>query len=472
MKSRISIFFLLITGLVNAQNLEWTYSIETAPWQKGKSIQPLKSGVDAVIDIDVSNQKAQYIDGFGGCFNEMGWDALMALSPQNRDNVIRNLFSPLQSNYSYCRMPIGASDYGLGFYSLNDIADDFNMVNFNIHRDRYILIPYIKAALQKNPDIKIFASPWCPPAWMKSNNHYAGNINDNGPDYNGMPKEKITETPTTAFKMERGYLKSYALYFTKFIKAYEKEGINIKAIHVQNEPCSNQVFPSCNWRSEDLTYFIANFLGPKFEEEKIKADIYFGTINRGDPAYTKIALDNNKAAKYIKGVGFQWDGKGAISTIHREYPHLKIMQTESECGNGSNDWAAAEYTWQLMNHYLSNGANVYAYWNMVLDDTGESMWKWKQNALISINKKSGNVTYNPEFYIMKHVSHFVSPGAFRLLTTAASEKANHLAFLNSDGKIVVVVVNKEDMEKTVHIQINGKTYPVPMKAKSFNTFSL
>ncbi|KAA6306216.1 hypothetical protein EZS27_042128, partial [termite gut metagenome] len=214
-------------GFVNAQNLEWIYSIEAAPWQKEKSIHPLKSEADAVIDINVSNQKAQYIDGFGGCFNEMGWDALMALSPQNRDNVIQNLFSPLQSNYTYCRMPIGASDYGLGFYSLNDVSDDFNMVNFNIHRDRYILSPYIKAALQKNPDMKIFASPWCLPAWMKSNNHYAGNTNGNGPDYNGMPEEKITETPTTAFKMERGYLKSYALYFTKFIKAYEKEGINI-----------------------------------------------------------------------------------------------------------------------------------------------------------------------------------------------------------------------------------------------------
>ncbi|NDV80579.1 glycoside hydrolase family 30 beta sandwich domain-containing protein [Bacteroides sp. 51] len=470
MKTRISIFFLLIAGYVSGQNLEWIYSVETSPWQKEKAIKPLKSVSDISIDIDVSDQKAQYIDGFGGCFNEMGWDALMTLTPQERDNVIQNLFSSSQSNYTYCRMPIGASDYGLGFYSLNDVADDFNMINFNIHRDRYILIPYIKAALQKNPDMKIFASPWCPPAWMKSNNHYAGNTNGNGTDYNGMPEEKITETPTTAFKMERGYLKSYALYFTKFIQAYEKEGINVEAIHVQNEPCSNQIFPSCNWRSEDLAYFISDFLGPKFEEEKIKSDIYFGTINRDNPNYTKTALDNDKAAKYIKGVGFQWAGKGAIPTIHKEYPQLKIMQTESECGNGANDWAAAEYTWGLINHYLNNGANVYAYWNMVLDDTGKSMWGWKQNALISINKETGKVTYNPEFYIMKHVSHFVSSGAYRLLTLA--EKNDHLAFINPDGKIIVVVVNKENTEKTIHIQINGKVYPVSMKAKSFNTFSI
>ncbi len=468
MRTRIIFCLLLIGGFVHAQTLEWTYTVASAPWQKGKVIKPLKAGFEGTIDIDVSDTKAQYIDGFGGCFNEMGWDALMTLTPQERDKVVQNLFSSQQSNYTYCRMPIGASDYGLGFYSLNDVADDFNMVNFNIHRDRYILIPYIKAALQVNPEMKIFASPWSPPAWMKTNNHYAGN-SCNGTDYNGLPEEKITETPTTAFRMERGYLKAYALYFTKFLRAYEKEGIPIEAIHVQNEPCSNQVFPSCNWRTEDLAYFISDFLGPKFEEEKIDADIYFGTINRDNPAYTKAALDNPKAAKYIKGVGFQWDGKGAIPTIHREYPDLKIMQTESECGNGANDWNAAEYTWGLIRHYMSNGANLYAYWNMVLDDTGVSMWGWKQNALISINKETGKVTYNPEYYVMKHVSHFVSPGAHRLLT---SGEIDHLAFRNADGRIAVVVANKDEVDKTLHLQIAGKVYPVEVKAKSFNTFSL
>jgi glucosylceramidase len=465
------IAFLFIAYSVHAQNVEWISTTENNPWQKEKpaNIKRVASSASTQVDIEISNEKAQYIDGFGGCFNEMGWDALMTLPSQERDKVFYNLFSAEQSNYSYCRIPIGASDYGLGFYSLNDVAEDFNMINFNIHRDRYILIPYIKSAQKVHPGLKIFASPWSPPAWMKTNNHYASNRQRNGTDYNGLPEEKITEAPGTAFKMERGYLRAYALYFTKFVQAYEKEGITIDALHVQNEPCSNQIFPSCNWRSEDLSYFISNFLGPKFETEKINTDIYFGTINTGNSAYVKTALENTRVSKYIKGIGLQWDGKRAISEIHRDYPDLKIMQTESECGNGSNDWAAAEYTWGLINHYMKNGANLYAYWNMVLDDTGNSMWGWKQNALVSINKTTGKVTYNPEYYIMKHLSHYVSPGAYYL---KSSESENHLAFINPDGKIVVIVVNKEDANKTIHISVQNQEFSIEMKAKSFNTLCI
>jgi glucosylceramidase len=452
MKLQIFICFLFVVYSLHAQNVEWISTTNDSPWQKEKTtnIKRVKHSASIPVDIEISNEKVQYIEGIGGCFNEMGWDAMMSLSPQQRDQVMNNLFSPEQSNYSYCRIPIGASDYGLGFYSLNDVAEDFNMINFNIHRDRYILIPYIKAAQKIHPELKIFASPWSPPAWMKTNNHYASNMYKNGTDYNGLPEEKITETPTTAFRMERGYLRAYALYFTKFIQAYEKEGITINALHVQNEPCSNQIFPSCNWRAEDLSYFIGEFLGPKFETEKINTDIYFGTINTGNIAYFKAALDNKHVAKYIQGIGLQWDGKRAIATLHQEYPQLKIMQTESECGNGSNNWEAAEYTWGLINHYMKNGANLYAYWNMILDDTGSSMWGWIQNSLISINKTTGKVRYNPEYYIMKHLSHYVSPGSYYL---KSSEGNDHLAFVNPDGKIIVVVVNKENANKTINISV-------------------
>jgi glucosylceramidase len=398
----------------------------------------------------------------------MGWDALASLPQQEKEQVIYNLFSREQSNYTYCRMPVGASDYGLGFYSLNDVADDYKMVNFNIHRDRYILIPYIKAARKVQPEMKLFASPWSPPAWMKSNNHYASNQYKDGKDYNGMATEKILEASTTAFRMERGILSAYALYFTKFVQAYEKEGIKIDAIHVQNEPCSPQIFPSCNWRAQDLTFFIGEFLGPKFEEEKIASDIYFGTINTRDVNYTKTCLENRKASKYVKGVGFQWDGKGAIQQIHREYPHLKMIQTESECGNGANDWNAAEYTWGLINHYMKNGANAYTYWNMILDETGSSMWGWVQNSLVSINKTTGTVTYNPEYYLMKHVSHYVHPGAYLLESSGGDD---HLAFVNPDGKIIVILVNKKDTPQTVRVGVKNQLYALEMKAHSFNTLT-
>ena len=305
---------------------------------------------------------------------------------------------------------------------------------------------------------------------MKTNNHYASNYDNGTVNRNGLPREKVLELPTTGFKMQPGYLDAYALYFTKFVQAYEKEGIKIEAVNIQNEPCSNHKFPSCNWRSEDLAYFIGKFLGPKFEKENIQTEIFFGTINRDNPQYTKTALDDPAASKYIKGVGFQWDGKGAIPTIHKEYPHLKMMHTEAECGNGSNDWGAAEHTWWQISHYMRNGARVFTYWNMILDQNGISPWGWKQNSLITINTENGDVTYHPEFYLMKHLCHYIVPGAYRLQTPDNQE--NILAFENPDGKITVMIVNRENQEKNISLSLKGKYLNLKVKSKSFNTINL
>jgi glucosylceramidase len=465
-KTIISILAILAAANPSyAQQVEWIYSTPEKQWQKGNKINPVnKTNEDS--DIKITNEKMQLIDGFGGCFNEMGWDALTSLPEKERNQVLENIFSPTEANFTINRMPMGASDYGLSFYSFNDVAEDFKMINFNIQRDRYILIPYIKAAQKLNPSFRIWASPWSPPAWMKTNNHYAGSMDEKGRDYNGLTREQANTEYATGFKMLKGYLEAYALYFAKFVKAYEAEGIKIEAVHVQNEPCSNQKFPSCKWRPEDLSYFIGEYLGPKFEAENIETEIFFGTINTRFPDYFRTALKDEKARKYIIGVGFQWSGKEAIPYIGKEYPGLKLIQTESECGNGNNDWGYAEYTWGLINHYLTNGANVYTYWNMVLDHTGLSTWGWRQNSMVSIEKATGKVIYNPEYYVMKHLSVYVTPGSYRLKT---NEQNNHLAFVNPDGKIVVIVVNKEEVEKNIKICNNNKQINLNMKAKSFNT---
>lgn len=469
-KRKIKMFFsglciaLSITN--NAQQVEWVASTSGNYWQKNTKISFEKEPAKKNADIVVSDEKLQQIDGFGGCFNEMGWDALQALAEKDRSQVMNELFSPAGANFIYNRMPIGASDYSLSYYSHNDVANDFGMINFNIDRDRYILIPYIKAAQYINPAVRIWASPWTPPAWMKANEHYAGTAGGKGRDKNGLTLELENTKNATGFKMLKGYLDAYALYFTRFVKAYAAEGIKIDAIHVQNEPCSNQKFPSCKWRAEDLAFFIGEFLGPKFASEGIDTKLFFGTINSGNPDYFRTALNDTTANKYIQGVGFQWSGKKSIPLIHKEYPNLKLIQTESECGNGSNDWKAAEYTWELIHHYLSNGAAAYVYWNMILDNTGFSNWGWKQNALISVNKQSHKVVFNPEFYIMKHVSNFVLPGAYLLKST---ESGDHLAFLNPNGKIVVVVINRDDKEKRLTINYKNRNIELNFKAKSFNT---
>ena len=364
---------------------------------------------------------------------------------------------------------MGANDFAMSFYSSADVAGDFNLVNFNIDRDRYILIPYIKAARQINPDLRIWASPWCPPPWMKTNNHYASAVRPSGEkDVNGLlPREAIAEF-STGFRMEEGYLKTYADYFARFIKAYEAEGLPLECIHVQNEPCSNQVFPSCKWRTEDLTFFLGHYLGPTFERENIKTDIYFGTINTSNPDYVRTALRDEQAAKYIKGVGFQWDGKKAIPTIHCEYPNLNLMQTETECGNGANSWDYAEYTWNLMKHYFSNGINSYHYWNMILPTPGISPWGWNQNSMVSIDKKQQTVKYNPEFYLMKHLGHFVQTGAYRLETP--SDK-NMLAFVNPDGTITAIVANVTDNEEIMCVKVREQRVTLTLPPHSFHTVS-
>ncbi len=453
---------------IAADKSEWRSSVENAYWVGEKVPSWASKPSDGADILTITGNEAQIIDGLGGTFNEIGWDALCALDDTERASVINNLFSSIESNYSYCRMPIGASDYGMNFYSLNDVTDDFKMVNFSIARDRHILMRYIKEAMKVNPGLKIWASPWSPPAWMKTNNHYSSGYDKSGTDHNGLPAEHELELPTTGFKMQRGYLDAYALYFAKFVKAYEKEGIHIEAVNVQNEPCSNHIFPSCVWRPEDLAYFIGHFLGPKFEEENIDTDIYFGTINRDNPDYTRTALDYAPAARYIKGAGFQWDGKGAIPYINTEYPSIKVMHTEAECGNGSNDWAAAEHTWWQMRHYLTNGSRTFIYWNMVLDHEGTSPWGWKQNALISVNKDDKTVTYNPEYYLMKHLCRFVNPGARRLVT----EGDDLLAFVNPDGRRAVMIVNRDNKAKKLSVKMDGKYLNITLKPKSFNTFNL
>lgn len=271
----------------------------------------------------------------------------------------------------------------------------------------------------------------------------------------------------TQFRMEDKVLKAYALYFQKFVEAYAAHGIPIYTIHPQNELNSCQVFPSCIWRPEDMARFIGGYLGPQFENAALKTSVFMGTIERPQIERVDTILQNAAAKKYIMGVGFQWAGKDAIQLVHKKYPELLLMQTETECGDGSNDWKAARHTWDLMRHYFSNGANAYMYWNMVLDETGKSQWGWKQNSMISINRKTGQVVYNPEFYLMKHLAAFVNPGTYYL----PIDNPNCLAFRDKKHTILLLF-NPLDKENTIKIRINSMDYAIPLPAGSFNTLIL
>ena len=457
----IAMASLVMSGCSNPKaNLVSTTSKE--PWIKEPEVTIETADTAGEFDLTVSStDKAQVIDGFGGCFNELGWDALQMLDTAKQNEVMKGLFTPEGLSFNICRMPIGANDYARSYYSLNDSAGDFEMKYFNIDRDKKDLVPYIKQAMHYNPQLKIWGSPWTPPSWMKLNKHYASKAD---PKYNDL---SVTNPGISKFTMESKYLKAYATYFVKYVRAYLNEGINVYAIHPQNEISASQIFPSCLWNAKELNVFIGEYLGPEFAKQKLETEIWLGTIN--DPSFAKMdtILSNSESAKFIKGIGYQWAGKEAIGETHHKYPEMKLMQSENECGDGSNDWAAAQHTWGLMKHYFSNGANSYMYWNMMLEKDGISVWGWKQNAMISISN-SGKLVYNPEYYLMKHLSHFIKQGAHLLKTG----EVNALSFVNPDGEIIIILENELKEPVVRIIKIDNKQIKVTLKPESFNTVSV
>ncbi|NFH91835.1 glycosyl hydrolase [Clostridium botulinum] len=413
--------------------------------------------------LHISQKENRTIEGFGCCFNELGMKALNNLDEKEKKQVLDKLFlREGDCRFNLCRMPIGASDYATEWYSHNECENDFEMINFSIKDDKKLLMPYIKEALKRNPNIVLTASPWSPPTWMKT--------------------KKVCNFGT--LRWEKDILKAYALYFVKFVEAYKNEGIKIHQVHVQNEVVADQKFPSCKWTGQQLCDFIKDYLGPTFEKNNIDSEIWLGTINAPEPyvewledytqdfdVYAGLVLRDPKAYKYVSGVGYQWAGKNAIQRSVEAFPEKRYLQTENECGNGKNTWVYAEYVFNLFRHYFVNGANGYMYWNAVLEPKGMSTWGWEQNSMITIVPETKEIIYNPEFYVMKHFSHFIQKGAKRL-TTSGQDSVDTVAFKNPDGSIIIVISNKNENSRVTNVEFNDEIFKVELEGHSFNTIVL
>ncbi len=452
-----------------SKKIEWVTTTPDSSWQiqDGTKIE-FNSQENVKTEVDINNP-LQTIEGFGTCFNELGWTSLSLLSESEKEIIFKELFEPgYGANFKICRMPVAANDFSLNWYSYNETEGDFEMKNFSIANDEETLIPFIKEALKYNPELKIWASPWSPPTWMKYNKHYACGLTGTNLDkkyHNGLLPEQQGKEGTNMFIQEEPYFKAYALYFAKFIEAYKTKGIDIFMVMPQNEFNSCQIFPSCTWTAAGINKFVGEYLGPKMQE--IGIDLMFGTMERANTLLTDTLLLDPKSSEYIKGVGFQWAGKGAVGKVHKDYPSLKIYQTEQECGNGKNDWHTCMHYWELMKHYLSNGTNVYTYWNTSLEEGGISRWGWRQNSLITVDPATKKYKYNYEYYLMKHVSHYVLPGAQFL--PVSGEFTNMLAFRNQDGSIVLVLNNKEEQVKATGIKLGDKVVLMELQPNSINT---
>ena len=194
----------------------------------------------------------------------------------------------------------------------NETDGDFAMKNFSIAHDKDTLVPFIQAAKKYQPALKLWASPWSPPTWMKHNHFYAEAKAYPGFKDNGIKPEQIGHEGEDMFIQEPRYFEAYALYFQKFIEAYRAEGIRMGIGDPQERIQLGADFPSCTWTAAGLAHFIES-VGPAME--KIGVDVFFGTLERGNIKLLDATMDDKKASRYIKGVGVQWAGKNALAEI-------------------------------------------------------------------------------------------------------------------------------------------------------------
>jgi O-Glycosyl hydrolase len=436
-------------------------SYENNYWQE----EAFTLGTTSKDTLELTGEKAQEILGFGGCFNELGWAALQLIAQDKRNEFLDELFLEEKCNFNYGRIPVGANDFSIEWYSCDEVADDYELKHFNIERDKKYTIPFIREAQKRQQQFFVFASPWSPPTWMKTKKAY---------NYGTLRNEDMV-------------LESYAKYYVKFVQAYEKENVQVLQVHIQNEPMADQKFPSCMWNGEQMRDFIKYHLGPQFEKAGLDTELWLGTINGpfvdfmlpGMSApfsefydqFANTILSDEKARGYLHGVGLQWGGKHVMEQITVSYPEMHYMQTESECGDGINSWEHMEYIFNQMWFYFRHGAERYTYWNMALEDGGISTWGWKQNSLCTINPETKELKLQPEFYLMKHFSHFVKKGA-RLIKTKGHWTSNTVAFENPDGSIILIVASNMNRDRDFSFEYGEKSFSAVIKAHSLHTFQL
>lgn len=448
---------------INYVDLSDGATVTAQPIQtKQLNIKPFKA-TGFSVEIKLDQIIHSNLSGIGGAFNEQGGEAFMSLSKKDQKILANNLFNAKKGiGFSMCRTAVGSSDFGLGDYSYSETPEDYEMRHFSVARDKISVLPFINAAKKQNPELKIFASPWSPPGWMKE----SGKMDDGAIRKEQGPKKRMmwVNNGRNYLRNEVKIYEAYALYFTKYVQAYAQQGVTIDRLAIQNETDMNTIYPSCDMSPEQMSKLAFKYIQPAFDHTGLKTEVWAGTFRgKRNDAATFIAL---KGASKIDGIAMQYaDPHQVEAACEAGY---SVMHTEGKCYNSKNTMQQARSRFGEVCMWLNAGTENYCYWNMVLNEESKSGWGWKQNSMIKIDREEQTVTYNPDYAPMALFSKFIRPGD-QSITTTTPDKVVALAVRNKK-QLVLFLQNDTDVVAKQNIELTDKNYTVELPAKSLCAF--
>lgn len=421
--------------------------------------QPKETEVCVFVD---PTKTFQNFIGIGGALTDASAETFAKLPKEKQEEFLTAYYSKEKGiGYTLARTNIHSCDFSSGSYTYVE-ENDKSLKTFSIAHDKEYRIPFIKAAIKAaGGKLTLFASPWSPPAWMKTNN----DILHGG-------------------KLRPIYFSTWARYYAKFIKAYQKEGIPIWGLTIQNEPMATQTWESCIYTAEEERDFLRYYLGPTLQKEGLGDKKIIAWDHNRDLIYQRAStlLNDPVAAKYAWGIGFHWyeDWSGGnqvfdnVKKVHETFPGKNILFTEGCNGPFNmeqiNDWKWGERYGLSMINDFNNGTVGWTDWNVLLDETGGP--NHVQNfcfAPIHANTQTGELIYMNAYYYIGHFSKFIKPGAKRISCASSRSPLLSTAFKNSNGKVAVVVMNQGDKPIDYYLWVNEKATPVKSPPHSIQT---
>jgi glucosylceramidase len=410
----------------------------------------------ATVFID-SAKKFQTILGFGGAFTEAAAVTWQKMGPANQKRIINAYFDPTTGiGYTLCRTHINSCDFSLTNYAYDEVAGDTELKHFSIARDERALLPMIKAALAASKTFfKLFATPWSPPAWMKTN----GEMNHGG-------------------KLKPEYRQVWANYFVRYIQAYRKQGVNIWGLTMQNEPEANSPWDNCLYSPAEERDFIRDYLGPTLKHaglQNIKILAY--DHNRDDmDEYADVIYSDPLASRYIWGTAYHWYSDGAFQNMtmhHDAWPQKPLLATEA-CQDGGphiGDWGMGERYGSAIISDLNRLSVGWVDWNLVLDEKGGPNHANNFcSAPIIADPQHDNLLFQSSYYYMGHFARFIRPGAKRILCSSSQNDLQATACVNPDGTVAIVVMNRTNNPMKFNLKSPNTSTPVILPAHAIATY--